>query len=160
MRRLRGTTVLVVAGSLLATLAIGPAEAKKRSCKNKKEQSGCKLKKDAAYQGSAKDGRGVGLSVDRGFWRAYVRVAGCNKRGNVGQTFTGRPKVGATYNLTINRREGAGTVRIYTTFSGKVKINSAKKATFSGNYERRIEARSGSPAPCQASIALTAKRTQ
>jgi len=168
MPKTRSSIALLAAGSCLALAAVGPADAAKKSCKNKKEESGCKLPSDAKYGGTHAGGGGANVSVNKSDWfvsfSATDRGQGpCNPRFNQASIdFKGRPKVGKTYKFSENTNRPERGVETLTRISGKVKINSAKKATFSGSYFRQRSFRGEviGGGPCQRNLKSTAKREQ
>jgi len=169
MSKTRASIALLIASSFLVFAAIGPADAaKKRSCKNKKEEKGCTLKDGATYKGSVAGGGGIRVFVNKSDWfvalSATDRGQGpCNPRFNqASMEFKGRPKVGKTYKFSENRNRPDRGVETLTKISGKVKITSSKKATFSGSYFRQRSFRGNviGGGPCQRDLKGTAKREE
>ena len=163
MLKMRTASTLLAATSLLAVAAVGPADAKKSSCKAKKEQVGCRLASGTEYNGTTSAGGGnVGVRVEKSGWSLGIvvndRTGPCSGRlDRTSVDFDGRPKVGQTYRLQQRRSLGRG-LRGTIAVSGKVKITSAKRATVSGSYHRERPLSTGGTAVCDRSLNVAAKR--
>lgn len=140
------TVALVVA--VLALAAPTSDAKKKRSCKTKSEKSGCTLKAGQVYSGAASGGPRVHLSIvtEKSGINIALRsglqcVKGARERlvdfrhGSA----AGKPKIGKTYAVNTTERNGSNSAGDITqTFTGKVKIVSAKKATADLTYTHKV----------------------
>lgn len=140
-------TALPVVLALPASISPADAAKKKRSCKSKKEDKGCKLPKRAAYADNAGDtifnvGQRVVGDVDRTLYNAgitvTVRTGRCAPQeddvpGRSGVGIKARPRVGKTYKgkrSEPNPPADPDGSRVDVA-SGKVKVVSAKKVKIS-----------------------------
>jgi hypothetical protein len=158
-RHLGWTAVLALLAALAAALAFNSlvnappealAKAKKKSCKPRKEQKGCKLPSGAIFSGSSSVGdievrtSSNGASVEAG-----INLAPCTPEpGNISgaSRFSGkRPKVGGTITFPDIPQEEAGSV------SGTVKFTTATKAAANLTI-------TGVGGTCKGTIQMTLKR--
>ena len=123
----------------------------------KKEQAGCTLKSGTIYSGG-KDSVFASVQVEDNEWFVISNARRkCGRSAVGGETYKGRPKVGKSYKFSSTRQQRIGTVRLTTTVTGSVKINSAKKATFTGSFAHGREGVTGT-GNCGGPLSFTAAR--
>lgn len=168
MTRVR--TLLPALPIALCLVAIGPADAAKKSCKNKKEKSGCKLPENARYGGQA-TGSGYqaygSLSAFKGRFHIEVSVrdiplrdgSGCKPSiDRVIGVVRKSAKVGKSYPISVKR----ATPFSFNNFKGTLKVTSAKSATLKGDYVSNNKVgtppREGNVARCKHPVNAKMKR--
>lgn len=166
---LRVVSVLAAVGTCLAVAAVGPADAKKRSCKSMKEQKGCTLKDKASYEFPSFKVRQVKgapvyarASVSKGRLELVFSLSrdSCSERfDRITIPSVRKPKVGKSYKFkydVFRRGRARGTADSTFKASGTVKLTSAKSASFTGSYTRTT---TDQPS-CERSLKVTAKRVK
>ena len=151
--RFRLSRLAVATTALAVAFSVSVVDAgAKRSCKFKKEQSGCKLKAGAGYTAVGDFAKGlpivrvfVSQSFGRGgaktvslanFSKAQTTCSDGIRHGLTGQ-FTirnGRVKVGKSYKINITDKSTQSDTSTTRTYKGKVKIKSRKRVSFDVDY--------------------------
>lgn len=156
--------LLVVAACTLTVGVIGatPAGAKKKSCKQYKEQKGCKLKIGTTYAGGTNSPISTSVGVNAYKSTFTIQIRGGLTCANSGQkrvifrarfAFPGRLKVGKSFAFSGLERPG-GSVKL----SGKLKISSRKKAKLTATYND--SASNDRVSPCTADLGRKLKRVK
>lgn len=152
--------------AIAVTGVSGVADAKKPSCKNKREQAGCKLKPTAAYGKvviKPSDRVNV-LTFDGGF---TVTTRGSEARNSAPKpgSVCGGARVIVKKTAVVGKRykfSGTNdTLFAVWKMSGKVTFTSAKKAKIAGTVEARTrnpETRQVGPVICSYTLKATLKR--
>jgi hypothetical protein len=184
----RLSRLIALAAALAVVLSAGlivDAGAKRRSCKNKREHKGCKLKRGAGYAGkSVSFGAGADEVAPLKFRPAQViqtykeqraacsdgttyplpvfRVVVTRKRLVVGKSY----RVKAKETKTDNAFDGAGNEYTFTrtrSYKGKVKVRSARRArldvtTTQTTKDAATPTRAARTVVCTARLKRTLKR--